>query len=121
MKIDGKKFQKRSDNRNLQYIISPEDQKGNIASLCYVYKKMVPSCGFCGSTQSGENTSNCVKRMQNKGKYCEYIVSKTDKGNVHLTNQLRNNLLLPSKDYPSSTVSLSVGSNRGKHIVIHYV
>ena len=76
------------------------------------------SCGFCGSIQSGENISNCVKRIQYKREYCEYVVSKSDEGNIHLKNRLQNNLPLPTKDYPNNIVSLSVGSNRGKHIII---
>ena len=115
------KFQKRSGSKNLQCIISPEGLDGNIASPCYINKKIVSSCGFCGSTQSGENISNCVKRMQYRREFCEYIVSKTDKGNVHLSNRLRNNLPIPSKEYPQSTVYFSVARNKGKHVVIHNV
>ena len=78
----------------------------------------MPSCGFCGSTQSGENISNCSKLMQYKRQYCEYILSKSDNGYVHLKNRLQNNLPLNRNDYPNNIVSMSMESNKGKHIVI---
>ena len=58
------KFLKRNGNRNIQCIITPENENDRIYSPCFINKQIVPSCSFCGSTQSGENISNCIKRMQ---------------------------------------------------------
>jgi len=89
--------------------------------LCIINKKMISSCGFCGSNKSGENISNCEKRIKYRKEYTEYIISKTDNGNKHLICHLQNNVLLSSKKYPDNIVSLSAASNRGKHIIIFNV
>ena len=81
-------------------------------------KKNALSCSLCGSNQSGENISNCAKRMKYRREYCEYIISRTDKGNIHLINRLQNNIQLSSKEYPDSTISTAAGSRKGKHVVI---
>ena len=83
--------------------------------------KIISSCDFCGSNQRGENISNCNKRTQYRKEYYEYIVSKIDKGNIHLINCLQNNLPLCTENYLENIVSMSDGSNRGKHIVISNV
>ena len=79
------------------------------------------SCGFCGSIDTGENISNCIKRTKYRREFCEYIVSKSDEGNTHLINCLWHDFTLSSQNYPGSVVSMSAGTNRGKHIVIYNV
>ena len=79
------------------------------------------SCGFCGSIDIGENISNCIKRTKYRREFCEYIVSKSDEGNIHLINFLPHDVTLSSQTYPDSVVSMSAGTNRGKHIVIYNV
>ena len=48
-------------------------------------------------------------------------MSKSDNEYIHLKNCLQNNLPLPSKDYPNNIVSMSVGSSRGKQIIINNI
>ena len=77
------KFIKKNGNRNIQCIITTENENERFNSPCFINKKNVPSCSFCGSTQSGENISNCSKNLQYQREYCGYVVSKKDKGNIH--------------------------------------
>ena len=112
------KFSKRNRNKPIRCIETPQVIDNKIPSPFFINKKKISSCGFCGSNRSGENISNCEKRMHYQREYCEYIVSKNDKGNIHLINRLQNNLPLPYKDYPDNTVSTTAGRHRGKHIVI---
>ena len=79
------------------------------------------SCGFCGSIDTGENISNCIKRTKYRREFCEYIVSKSDEGNIHLINCLPHDVTLSSQTYPDSVVSMSARTNRGKHTVIYNV
>ena len=76
---------------------------------------------FCGSIDAGENISNCIKRTKYRREFCEYIISKSDEGNTHLINRLRNDVTLSSQNYPASVVSMSARTNRGKHSVIYNV
>ena len=109
---------KRNINKPIECVETPEIcHKGKTASY-FINRKSLTSCGFCGSNETGENISNCQKRMQYQRKYCEFIVSKTDKGYVHLMNRLQNNIPVPMKEYPDHTVSTVARSHRGKHIVI---
>ena len=71
------------------------------------------SCGFCGSIDAGENISNCIKHTKYRRYFCEYIISKSEEGNTHLINCLRNDITLSSQDYPKSVVSMSASTNRG--------
>ena len=84
-------------------------------------QKNITSCGFCGSNDVGENISNCTKQTKCRSEFCENIVSKSDEGNTHLINCLRYDVTLSSQTYPDSVVSMSAGTNRGKHIVIYNV
>ena len=116
------KYLKRNGKRNLECVLMPDVQiNHNQAAPCFVNRKSVSSCGFCGSNTIGENISNCNKRSKYKREYCEYIVSKTDEGIKHLIGRLQHDLPLSTKEYPSNIVSMSAGCNRGKHIVISNV
>ena len=96
-------------------------QNGDTNLPCYVNKKNITSCGFCGSNEVGENISNCMKRTKYRREYCEYIINKSDEGNRHLLNRLRNDVTLSLQNYPNNVVSMSAVKNKGKHIVIYNV
>ena len=80
---------KRNGKGNLQCVVSLKVGNDDNELPYFVNKKIISSCGFCGSNQSGENISNYNKRTQYRKEYCEYIVSKTNKENIHLINRLQ--------------------------------
>ena len=112
------KFLRKNKNNTIQCIETSEIINDGMHSSLFINKKHASSCGFCGSNQSGENISNCAKRMKYRREYCEYIISRGEKGNVHLVNRLQNNLQFSSNEYPDSIISTTAGSRKGKHIVI---
>ena len=116
------KYLRRNGNKNLQCIVTPAKKRNDDKILpCYINKQNTTSCGFCGSNDTGENISNCNKQTKYRRDFCEYVVSKSDEGNTYLINCLRHYVTLSSQTYPDSVVSMSVETNRGKHIVIYNV
>ena len=112
------KFSKKNRQKSVECIKTSHILNNGTDSSYFINRKITSSCGFCGSNQSGENISNCEKRMRYRREYCEYIISREDKGNIHLINRLQNNLQISSKEYPDSTISTTAVSHRGKHVVI---
>ena len=78
------KFTKRNGKRNLPRVISLKVGNDDNKLLCFVNRTIISSCDFCGCNQSDEKISNCNKKTQCRKEYCEYIVSKNNKGNIHL-------------------------------------
>ena len=116
------KYLKQNGHKNLQCVVTPAKMRNNDNILpCYINRKNITSCGFCGSNDVGENISNCTKCTKYRREFCEYIVCKSDEGNTHLINCLQHDVTLSSQNYPDSVVSMSTGTNRGKHIVIYNV
>ena len=80
---------KQNGNRNIQYILNPKIGISDDNLLpCFIDKNNISSCDFCGSNETGENISNCSKRIKYRREFCEYIVSKSDEGNKRLINCL---------------------------------
>ena len=116
------KFGKKSAERNVQCTLIQTNTTDDENPPCYMNKKITLSCGFCGSNEGGENISNCKKRDKYQKLYYEYVISKTDHGVKHLTTRFQHNVLLSNKQpIPQNVVSLSAGTNKGKHIVIFNV
>ena len=116
------KFGKKSAARNVQCTSIQTNTADDENPPCYMNKKITLSCGFCGSNEGGENISNCKKRDKYQKLYYEYVISKTDHGVKHLTTRFQHNVLLSNKQpIPQNVVSLSAGTNKGKHIVIFNV
>ena len=58
------KYAKKNVDKNLHCLSIKQIYNNNLEPVCYINKKITPTCGYCGSDKSGENISNCEKQCR---------------------------------------------------------